>query len=136
LGNLVVRLSVSIFLIAATAAVARAAAVGIAFRSSVEISTPAPSSNSMFGGDVTLLGDLNGDGVDDLAAVKKTEGSGASTSSRVFILFMRADGSIASFVSHTLGKNGLPAGAFSDRRSGRRWRGGHRCRRRDLWTLG
>ena len=74
---------------------------GISFRSTTLIAPPAPTSNGRFGADIAVLGDLNGDGIDDLAVVNET--------GRVFILFMTSGGAIASFRYHSLGANGLPA---------------------------
>ena len=75
---------------------------GIAFRSVVTFGPPAYTTNGRFAMDIAVLGDLNADGTDDLAVVNETN--------RVFILFMAANGSVASFLYHSLGSNGLPAG--------------------------
>jgi len=52
--------------------------------------------NDRFGGAVANIGDLDGDGVTDLAVGAIQDDDGANNAGAVWILFMRADGSVAS----------------------------------------
>lgn len=97
----VLRLLLRLTLSVASTGAAWATPTDIAFRSSSTISAPVASANQRFGADIAVLGDLNGNGVDDLAVV--------SEGNRCWILLMNADGSVASSLYHSFGLNGLPA---------------------------
>jgi hypothetical protein len=100
-ARLLPHLLIALLLVASASEPSRATPSGIAFKSTVGIGPPVYTNNGRFAADVAVLGDLNGDGNDELAVVNE--------SNRVFILFMAADGSIASYLYHSLGSNGLPS---------------------------
>ncbi|OVE82713.1 hypothetical protein BVY03_00245, partial [bacterium K02(2017)] len=62
-------------------------------------------STHYFGGAITELGDLDGDGVQDLAVGASGDNDGGSDRGAIFILFMQTDGSVNSFqkISDTAG---------------------------------
>jgi hypothetical protein len=61
---------------------------------------------------VASLGDLDGDGVTDLAVGAPGDDSGGSGSGAVWILFLNADGTIKAQHRVAAGSGGLPAGAL------------------------
>ncbi|HMA78203.1 MAG TPA: LamG-like jellyroll fold domain-containing protein, partial [Candidatus Paceibacterota bacterium] len=74
---------------------------------------PALEADDYFGSSVANIGDLNGDGVTDLAvgAYQDEASSGGNASEgAVHILFMHASGSVSSTVKISDGENGGPAG--------------------------
>ncbi|MCA9064077.1 MAG: FG-GAP repeat protein, partial [Planctomycetaceae bacterium] len=62
-----------------------------------------------FGGSVTTIGDLNGDGMTDLAVGAPTDSTDDIKSGSTFILFLDSDGSVASSVRIGSGVNGGPS---------------------------
>ena len=68
-------------------------------------SGPVGTANSNLGEGVVSVGDLNGDGVSDLA-VGQPEG-GLSATGRIYILFLNSDGSVSSQVEISAGIGGM-----------------------------
>ncbi|MBI1315205.1 hypothetical protein GC176_28270 [bacterium] len=75
---------------------------------------PSLSAGGRFGDSVTPIGDLNGDGVVDLAVGAPLDGTTGNAWGAVYILFMNASGSVASSVKLTSGVNGGPTLADGD----------------------
>ncbi len=67
-----------------------------------------------FGGSVTSLGDLDGDGVSDLAVGAVGDDTGAYNGGAVHVLFMNANGTAKSSTKIASGTNGGPALADGD----------------------
>lgn len=60
-----------------------------------------------FGRSVTSLGDLDGDGVIDLAVGAPTDGTGGTRRGAIWILFLRTDGTVKRHVKIASGKGGF-----------------------------
>ncbi len=65
------------------------------------------SNNDGIGRSLAGLGDLNGDGVPDLAVGSSGDGSGGNNRGAAWILFLNSDGSVASHVKITEGSGGF-----------------------------
>lgn len=65
-----------------------------------------------FGTSSTVLGDLDGDGVPELAVGASADGTGGSSRGAVFILFPNADGSVKTAVKIAHGSGGLSLANF------------------------
>jgi CSLREA domain-containing protein len=83
-------------------------------RATVEINSSTPNGPSLnnddrFGSSVTSLGDLDGDGVPDLAVGARLDGAGGSNRGAVHVLLLNSDGSVksATKIAHEL--NGGPS---------------------------
>jgi Ca2+-binding RTX toxin-like protein len=89
-------------------------------KSSVKIASstnggPSLASNDRFGFAVTSLGDLDGDGVADLAVGATYDNTGGSYSGAVHVLMLNANGSVKSSVKIASSTNGGPSLASNDR---------------------
>ncbi len=62
-----------------------------------------------FGSAVALIGDVDGDGVDDLAVGQSQANDGQPNNGGLFVLFMNADGSVRSEIELVTGAPGFPA---------------------------
>jgi len=67
-----------------------------------------------FGGNVTSLGDLDGDGVTDLAVGASGDKTGGTNRGAVYVLFMNSNGTVKSLQKIASGLNGAPALANGD----------------------
>jgi len=72
------------------------------------------TSGDRFGRAVTSLGDLDGDGIDDLAVCAKRDDDGGTDTGSVYILFLNQDGTVKSDTKISNGNGGLPAGTCQD----------------------
>ena len=70
------------------------------------------SNGERFGAAVISLGDIDGDGVPDLAASSSNDHNGDAGEGAVFILFMNADGTVKSQVKISDGLGGLAGGTL------------------------
>ena len=75
---------------------------------------PSPGAGDLFGSAVTSLGDLNGDGIDDLAVGAFGNDTGGNARGVVNILFMSNGGSVNSFTTIAHETNGGPALSNND----------------------
>ncbi|MCB1224736.1 MAG: FG-GAP repeat protein, partial [Verrucomicrobiales bacterium] len=64
------------------------------------------------GNKVINLGDLDGDGVTDIAASAYNNDDGGSSAGGVWVMLLNADGTAKSALELTNGKNGIPASSF------------------------
>ncbi|YCM45720.1 SdrD B-like domain-containing protein [Verrucomicrobiaceae bacterium 227] len=69
--------------------------------------------NDQVGLNMTTLGDLDGNGIPDLAAGARLNDDGAADSGGVWIFLLNIDGTALSAVELANGKNGVPAGSFA-----------------------
>ncbi len=69
---------------------------------------PALNSDDMFGSGVTSLGDIDGDGVTDLAIGAPGDGTGGMERGAVYIVRLKADGKVKSLTKIANGINGGP----------------------------
>ncbi|MEX1026764.1 MAG: integrin alpha [Candidatus Paceibacterota bacterium] len=69
---------------------------------------PDLTNSGSFGASVTSLGDLDGDGVDDLAVGEDLDDTGGINSGAVYVLFMNSDGAAKSSVKISHGTGGGP----------------------------
>ena len=76
---------------------------------------PTLADADFFGASVTNLGDLDGDGVADLAVGSYRDNTGASDAGAVYILFLNATGASKSTTKIASGMNGGPTLAEEDR---------------------
>ena len=65
--------------------------------------------NGYFGWSVAALGDLDGDGLGDIAVGARTDDGGGSTEGAVFVLFLNADGTVKSEQKVSSADGGLTA---------------------------
>ena len=75
---------------------------------------PTLADGDLFGNSIASLGDLDGNGVTDLAVGAELDDTGASSSGAVHVLFLNADGTVKSSTKIASGLNGGPALANSD----------------------
>jgi len=75
---------------------------------------PTLTNGDQFGVSVANIGDLNGNGVTDLAVGTYLDDTGGTNRGAVYILFMNSDGTVASSVKIASGTNGGPTLADSD----------------------
>ena len=75
---------------------------------------PLLSPGSRFGDSVTPIGDLNGDGIVDLAVGAPLDGTAGNAPGSVYILFLNSNGSVDSSVRLSSGINGVPELADGD----------------------
>lgn len=71
------------------------------------------SNNGFYGISVENIGDLDLDGVDDIAVGELNYPAASGARSAVYIKFMNADGTVKSFVRIADGEGGLPLGTFT-----------------------
>ena len=76
---------------------------------------PTLTDGDSFGYSIANMGDLNGDGVIDLAVNAFSDDTGGSATGAVYILFMKTDGGVDSFVKIADNTNGGPSLDASDR---------------------
>ncbi|HEY2414659.1 MAG TPA: FG-GAP-like repeat-containing protein [Pirellulaceae bacterium] len=69
---------------------------------------PRLANNDLFGSSVSSLGDLDGDGVTDLAVGTISHDPGGDHRGKVYVLFMNADGTVKRNVELASGSNGVP----------------------------
>lgn len=69
---------------------------------------PALASNDFFGRAVAAVGDLNGDGITDLAVSALGDNTGGTDRGAVYVLMMESDGSAKSITKIASGMSGLP----------------------------
>jgi hypothetical protein len=75
---------------------------------------PPLNDSDFFGSSVTSLGDLDGDGVNDMAVGARADGTGGSGRGAVYVLHLNADGSVKSTTKLAHETNGGPTLADSD----------------------
>jgi hypothetical protein len=75
---------------------------------------PTLADNDLFGASVANVGDLNGDGLADLAVGANRDDTGGTDRGAVHILFLNANGSVKSTTKISSGVNGAPTLANSD----------------------
>ena len=76
---------------------------------------PALSNGDYFGHSVAAIGDLNGDGVTDLAVGASKDDTGGYINGAVYVLFMNTNGTVQGSQKIATGVGGGPALATSDR---------------------
>ncbi len=76
---------------------------------------PTLSNGDYFGHSVAAIGDLNGDGVTDLAVGASKDDTGGYINGAVYVLFMNTNGTVQSSQKIATGVGGGPALATSDR---------------------
>ena len=76
---------------------------------------PTLAAEDRFGQSVAMIGDVNKDGIQDLAVGAYQDDTGGQDRGSVYVLFMNANGSVASFAKIASGLNGGPALADGDR---------------------
>ena len=69
---------------------------------------PTLAVNDQFGSGVSPIGDLDGDGVEDIAVGAYLDDTGGTNRGIVYILFMNTDGTVSSIVNISSGVNGGP----------------------------
>ena len=70
--------------------------------------------NDQFGSSCVSLGDLDGDGVPELAVGANLDNTGGSNRGAVYVLFLNADGTVKSSTKIADGLGGLPASTLAD----------------------
>jgi len=75
---------------------------------------PTLANSDSFGKSVTLIGDVNGDGVSDLAVGADGDDTGGSRRGAVYVLLLNADGTVKSSTKIASDTNGGPTLADSD----------------------
>ncbi|MFK8026290.1 MAG: FG-GAP-like repeat-containing protein [Ilumatobacter sp.] len=80
--------------------------------------TNAPGAADNFGGAVVGIGDVDGDGINDVAVGAEENDDNGASSGAVWILFMNADGSVASDRKVSTGGDGLAAAPAAGDRFG------------------
>lgn len=65
--------------------------------------------------DMTVVGDIDGDGVKDLAVGGHKEATGVAEAGSVYIIFMNINGSVKNVVKWANGQSGIPANSFGFR---------------------
>lgn len=65
--------------------------------------------------DMTVVGDIDGDGIKDLAVGGHKEGTGTAEAGSVYIIFMNANGTVKSVTKWANGQNGIPINSFGFR---------------------
>jgi hypothetical protein len=93
---------------------------GGAVKSSVKIASglnggPALANGDYFGRSVASLGDLDGDGVSDIAIGANRDDTGGTDRGAIYVQFMNADGTAKGSVKLASGASGVPALANGDR---------------------
>ena len=76
---------------------------------------PILQDGDLFGSSVASLGDLDGDGVTDLAVGAYDDDSGGSNRGAVHVLLLKSDGTVKNSVKLTSGTNGVPTLGNGDR---------------------
>ena len=76
---------------------------------------PTLTAEDTFGFDVSSIGDLNGDGVEDIVVGAPGDDTGSSNRGAVYILFMNTDGTVSSSVKIASDTNGGPTLVSSDK---------------------
>ncbi|MCO6045924.1 FG-GAP-like repeat-containing protein [Aeoliella sp. ICT_H6.2] len=76
---------------------------------------PSLSSYDQFGRSIAAVGDLNGDGIVDLAIGANNDRTGGASRGAVYILLMNSDGTVGSTTKIASGLNGAPPLANNDR---------------------
>ena len=75
---------------------------------------PTLADSVKFGHSASSIGDLNGDGIEDMAVGSIADPTGGSLRGAVYVLFMNRDGTVSSSVKIASGTNGGPTLADSD----------------------
>ncbi|NQV24203.1 MAG: FG-GAP repeat protein [Rhodopirellula sp.] len=75
---------------------------------------PSLVDGNLFGSSVVVLGDLDGDGVPELAVGARSDDTGGTDRGAVHILFMNADGTVKSSTKIADGSGGLAADTLAD----------------------
>ncbi len=73
-----------------------------------------PATSTVWGHDMAAIGDLDGDGVTEVAVADIFNDTGGTDRGAVHIMFMNADGTVRSTVQLADGINGVPANTLGD----------------------
>ena len=75
---------------------------------------PTLADEDLFGTSVSSIGDLNGDGIEDMVVGANGDDTGGTDRGAVYVLFMNRDGTVSSSVKIASGTNGGPTLADED----------------------